>query len=123
MFDLLVIGGGVSGVSCSLLLGSAQNKPFASDKKIGLIAHQKASSLQNAIFYNAYGVASGKLGSELLDESLEQLTNNYPHVMQIHGEKVIKIEGFYPKFKVITISVSFVVLLIDAIRCCNFKNS
>ena len=33
MFDVLVIGAGVSGVSCSLILGSAKNKPFATDKK------------------------------------------------------------------------------------------
>lgn len=102
MFDVLVIGAGVSGISCGLILGSAKNKPFATDKKIGLIAHQKASSLQNAVFYNAYGIPSGKLGTELLDESLEQLTNNYPHVTQIHGEKVLKIEGESPNFTIIT---------------------
>jgi len=102
MFDVLIIGAGVSGISCSLILGSAKNKLFATDKKIGLIAHQKASSLQNAVFYNAYGIPSGKLGAELLDESLEQLTNNYPHVTQIQGEKVLKIEGESPKFTIIT---------------------
>ena len=50
MLDVLSIGAGVSGVSCALILGSAQNKPFAMDKKIAIVAHQKASSLQNAIF-------------------------------------------------------------------------
>ena len=93
MFDLLVIGGGVSGVSCSLLLGSAQNKPFASDKKIGLIAHQKASSLQEALFNNAYGISPGKLGSDLLSESLAHLQSTYPHIQQIPNEKVVKIDG------------------------------
>ncbi|MEY2630422.1 MAG: hypothetical protein RLZZ469_1319, partial [Bacteroidota bacterium] len=34
MYDVLIIGGGVSGMSCALLLGSAQHKPFAVDKKI-----------------------------------------------------------------------------------------
>jgi hypothetical protein len=53
MFDVVIIGAGVSGVSCALVLGSAQNKPFAVDKKIAIIAHQKASSLQNAVFNNA----------------------------------------------------------------------
>lgn len=33
MFDVLIIGGGVSGISCALVLGSAKNKPFATDKK------------------------------------------------------------------------------------------
>ena len=74
MFDVLIIGGGVSSVSCALVLGSAKKKPFAADKKIGIIAHQKASSLQNAIFNNAYGIPTGKLGSEFLTESTQHLT-------------------------------------------------
>lgn len=102
MFDVLIIGGGVSGMSCALVLGSAQNKSFASDKKIGIITHQKASSLQTAIFNNAYGIPSGKLGAELLQESLQQLQDNYPHVLQVSGEKVMKIDGRAGNFKVIT---------------------
>jgi predicted flavoprotein YhiN len=102
MFDLLIIGGGVSGVSCSLILGSAHSKPFASDKKIGIITHQKASSLQDALFNNAYGINSGKLGSELLTESLSQLNEVYPHIEQIPNEKVMKIEGENGNFTVIT---------------------
>ena len=68
-FDALIIGGGVSGISCALILGSAKNKPFASNKKIGIFTHQKASALQEAIFNNAYGIAPGKLGSEILHDS------------------------------------------------------
>ena len=102
MFDVLIIGGGVSGMSCALVLGSAHKKPFVSDKKIGIIRHQKTSSLQEAIFYNAYGVPSGKLGSELLTESTENLQELYPHVIQIEGEKVLKVEGEFPNFMVTT---------------------
>lgn len=102
MFDVLIIGGGVSGVSCALVLGSAHKKAFAQDKKIGIITHQKTSSLQEALFNNAYGIPAGKLGSELLTESLEQLQDLYPHVIQIEGEKVLKIEGDYTNFNVIT---------------------
>jgi len=92
MFDALIIGGGVSSVSCALILGSAYKKPFAEDKKIGVITHQKASSLQNAVFNNAYGIPKGKLGSELLIETTNQLKELYPHVEQIEGEKVLRIE-------------------------------
>lgn len=102
MFDVLIIGGGVSGMSCALILGSAKDKPFASDKKIGIITHQKASSLQNAIFNNAYGIPSGKLGSEILTESIDQLKQNYPHVLQIESEKVMKIEGKVGNFRIST---------------------
>lgn len=118
MLDVLIIGAGVSGVSCALILGSAQNKPFAMDKKIAIVAHQKASSLQNAIFNNAYGISAGKLGSELLDESLEHLTNSYTHIQQIHGEKVLAISGDARNFTVTTnkssLQVKTIVIAIGA---------
>ena len=102
MLDVLVIGAGVSGVSCALVLGSAHNKPFAADKKIAIIAHQKASSLQNAVFNNAYGIPAGKLGSEILAESLAQLQYSYPHITQIDGEKVLSISGEAGNFTIET---------------------
>lgn len=102
MFDVLIIGGGVSGMSCALVLGSARKKSFASDKKIAVIAHQKTSALQEAIINNGYGIASGTLGSDLLSESIQHLSETYPHISQIFDEKVLKIEGEYPEFSVIT---------------------
>jgi thioredoxin reductase len=102
MLDVLIIGGGVSGLSSALVLGSAHKKPFVQDKKIGIITHQKTSSLQEAIFYNAYGVPSGKLGSELLTESVQHLQESYPHVTQIEGEKVLKVVGQFLNFTVTT---------------------
>lgn len=102
MFDVLIIGGGVSGISCSLVLGSAKNKSFATEKKIGVFSHQKSSSLQEALFNNAYGIPAGKLGSEILSESIAHLKETYPHITQIQDEKVIRIEGESPNFNVIT---------------------
>lgn len=102
MFDVLIIGGGVSGVSCALVLGSAYKKAYATDKKIGIFTHQKTTNLQEAVFNNAYGIAPGKLGSELMTESLQHLTTLYPHVSQMPNEKVMKIEGAYPNFTVVT---------------------
>lgn len=102
MFDSLIIGGGVSGMSCALVLGSAHKKPFMTDKKIGIIVHQKTSSLQEALFNNAYGINPGTLGKELLSQSIQQLSELYPHIAQIEGEKVIRIEGKFPNFTVIT---------------------
>jgi NADH dehydrogenase FAD-containing subunit len=102
MFDVLIIGGGVSAVSCALILGSTKNKPFVQDKNIGIITHQKTSSLQEALFNNAYGITPGKLGSELLIESTEHLQKLYPHVTQIDNEKVIKVEGTFPNFTVVS---------------------
>ncbi len=102
MFDVLIIGGGVSGMSCALVLGSAHKMSFVSDKKIGIITHQKASSLRDALFNNAYGIPRGKLGADLLTESVDQLEQLYPHVIQIPDEKVIKIDGKAGNFMVST---------------------
>ncbi|MBX9807418.1 MAG: NAD(P)/FAD-dependent oxidoreductase [Flavobacteriaceae bacterium] len=102
MFDVLIIGGGVSGMSCALVLGSAKNKPFVTEKTIGIIAHQKNSNLQEAVINNAYGIPPGKLGSDLLIESIQHLAETYPHITQIPNEKVIKVEGKYPEFTITT---------------------
>ena len=102
MFDVLIIGGGVSGISCALVLGSAKNKSFVNNKKIGVIAHQKNSSLQEALLNNVYAIAPGKLGSDLLSESIQHLSETYPHITQIPNEKVLKIEGKSPEFTITT---------------------
>lgn len=102
MFDVLIIGGGVSSVSCALVLGSAKNKAFASAKKIGIITHQKNSALQEAVINNAYGIPAGKLGADLLLESLQHLSELYPHIEQFSKEKVLRIDGFFPEFSIVT---------------------
>ena len=101
-FDVLILGGGVAGVSAALVLGSAHKKVFMSDKKIGIVAHQKTSSLQEAIFNNAYGIPAETLGESLLKTSVQQLSELYPHVTQIHTEKVLKVLGQHPNFEVVT---------------------
>lgn len=107
MFDVLIIGGGVSGISCALVLGSAHRKRFVADKKIGIFTHQKSSNLQEALFNNAYGIPAGSLGSDLLIESKQQLHEQYPHISQIENEKVLKIEGTSGDFIVITNKKSY----------------
>ncbi len=107
MFDLLIIGGGASGISCAMVLGSAQNMPFVKDKKIGIIMHQKSSALQDAIFYNSYGVSNGKLGSEVLSETAEQLRTTYPEIHQLSAEKVTKIVKNSDGFDIITTSNNY----------------
>jgi thioredoxin reductase len=107
MFDVLIIGGGVSGISCALVLGSAKNKSFVSTKKIGIFTHQKSSSLQEALFNNAYGIAPNTLGADLLPQSTRHLATTYPHITQIPDEKVLKIEGEFPEFKVFTTKNSY----------------
>jgi len=91
MFDALIIGGGVAGMQCALVLGSGLKKPSASNKKVGIIMHQRSSHLQNALFNNVLGLTSGTLGSDVLTAGKKQLTTNYPNITQIEQEKVISI--------------------------------
>lgn len=93
IFDVLVIGGGVSGMSCALMLGSAQNQIYAKHKKIGIITHQRSSSLQNAVFNNVLGVIPKTAGASILESGKKQLTELYPHVVQIENEKVFGIQS------------------------------
>ena len=101
-FDVLIIGGGVSGLQCALVLGSAKEKPFAMDKKIGVIVHQKASHLQNALFNNVLGLPAKTIGRNILVEGRQQLSTLYPTISQIEMEKVISVDDFKDVYKVVT---------------------
>lgn len=90
-FDVLIIGGGVSGMQCALVLGSAKEKVFAKTKKIGIISHQRASHLQNALFNNVLGLPANTLGKDILLDGKQQLLSLYPHVQQIENEKVLSV--------------------------------
>ena len=90
-FDVLIIGGGAAGLSCALVLGSAKDKAFAKGKAIAIVTHQKTSHLQNALFNNVLGLQPGTLGSDILKEGKNQLSDLYPHIIQIDNEKVVSI--------------------------------
>jgi thioredoxin reductase len=101
-FDVLILGGSAAGMSCALVLGSAKNKPFATDKKVGIIMHQKSSALATAVFNNVLGITPGTTGQEILESGKKQLAETYPHVVQIEKEKVTKIVHESNNFKVFT---------------------
>ncbi len=89
MFDCLIIGGGVAGMQCALVLGSAKNKAFAADKNIGIIINQKASLLQNALFNNVLGLNPKTLGKDILEDGKKQLSGLYPQINQIQKKVLI----------------------------------
>jgi len=101
-FDALIIGGGVAGMQCALILGSAKEKIFATDKNIGVIIHQKASHLQNALFNNALGIKPGTLGKDILIDGKKHLTEKYSHISQIADEKVISIASIEHGYEITT---------------------
>ncbi len=102
MFDVLIIGGGAAGMSCALVLGSAKPKAYAQDKHIGIVMHQRASHLQNALFNNVLGLPPGTTGASILENGPKQLAQLYPHVSQIREEKVISVMKSSEGFTVVT---------------------
>lgn len=102
MYDALIIGGGAAGMSCALVLGSAKAKPYASEKRVCIIMHQKTSHLQNALFNNVLALKPGTLGADILQSGKEQLHNLYPHVEQLEKEKVKSVAKTNGHFTVTT---------------------
>lgn len=92
MFDCLIIGGGAAGMSCALILGSAKDKTFAKNKKIGIVLHQRTSHLQNALFNNVLALAPETTGAAILKNGKQHLAKVYSHIEQIHTEKVIAVK-------------------------------
>lgn len=102
IFDCLIVGGGVSGMQCALVLGSAKKKTFAMDKNIGILLHQRASHLTNALFNNVLGIQSATLGATILEDGKHQLKVLYPEIAQIENEKVISVKKVADFTEVIT---------------------
>ena len=102
MFDTLIVGGGVAGMQCALVLGSALKKEYAKGKKVSIIMHQKSSHLQEALFNNVLGLPQGTLGKDILNEGRKQLETLYPEVTQICGEKVMAVLDDEKGYKIIT---------------------
>lgn len=92
IYDALIIGGGVSGMQCALVLGSALKKPYAEGRKVGIILHQRSSHLQNALFNNVLGLEAGTKGTAILELGINQIKGLYPDVSIIKKEKVLTIQ-------------------------------
>lgn len=100
--DVLIIGGGAAGMSCALIPGSAKEKSYAQNKKVGILLHQRTSHLHSAIFNNALGIPPGTTGSKILKEGPLHLAQLYPQVRQIVREKVKEITAISSGFLAIT---------------------
>ncbi|MUP44926.1 NAD(P)/FAD-dependent oxidoreductase [Gramella sp. BOM4] len=101
-FDVLIIGGGAAGLSCALVIGSAMEKPYAENKKAGIILHQKTSHLHSALLNNAFGIPAASNGKDVLTNAAYQLQELYPQLTRIEKEKVKEIREIEGGYKVIT---------------------
>jgi thioredoxin reductase len=101
-FEVLIIGGGAAGLSCALILGSALEKDFARNKRVGIILHQKASHLQSALFNNVLGLEPGTDGREILATAPRHIAEKYPGVIQLEKEKVKEIKKTGDGFEILT---------------------
>jgi len=99
-YDVIIIGGGVSGLSCAITLGSAKDKvETASDKNI-LVIDAGKSHLNMAELYNVAGISEGTKGPELL-KSLATKATSYDNVT-LEEDVVTKVSGSIGSFSVTT---------------------
>ncbi|WP_300440426.1 FAD-dependent oxidoreductase [Christiangramia sp.] len=101
-FDVLIIGGGAAGLSCALVIGSALDKPYAENRKAGIILHQKSSHLQSALLQNVFGILPGTKGLDVLKAGAKHLSDLYPEMQQITKEKVKEVTEIDGGYRVIT---------------------
>ena len=71
-WDVIIIGGGVAGLSCGITLASAQGKPWFGDRRI-LIIDDGRSDVNKAMLNNAPGVIPGTSGKQALGLMRQQL--------------------------------------------------
>ncbi len=100
-YDVIIVGGGASGLSCALTLASAKGRGWDwAENRRYIVFDTGRSDMNRAMFNNVPGIPRGTLGTELLEKIKEQI-KSYGGV-DFKEEKVVKIEGEKGNFKVYT---------------------
>ncbi len=73
-YDVIIVGGGASGLSCALTLASAKGRgwEWAEDRRY-LVLDTGRSDMNRALFKNVPGIEQGVLGKEIIDRIREQI--------------------------------------------------
>ena len=100
-YDVIIVGGGASGLSCALTLASAKGRGWnwVEDKRF-LVIDEGRSDMNRALFKNVPGVESGTLGKDLLKKIRQQI-ESFGSVDFVE-DKVIRAEGERGSFRVFT---------------------
>lgn len=100
-YDVVIIGGGVSGLSCAITLGSAAAKESVAADKKTLVIDAGSSHLKIAQVYNVPGIEPGTKGTDLLATLAEQ-ANGYHENVTLKEGNVTKVGGSTGAFTVET---------------------
>ncbi len=100
-YDVIIVGGGASGLSCALTLASAQGRGWDwAENKRYLVLDTGRSDMNRALFKNVPGIEQGLTGKEILERIKAQI-KSYGGV-DFMEEKVVKVEGSDGEFRVFT---------------------